>query len=289
MKTVTVITGPTSGGKSALALDMALKDNGVIINADALQLYKDLPILTACPNEHEKEKVPHRLYEILDHTDQCTAGVWANLAAQEIEKVLHNGQKPYVVGGSGFYLMALIQGLSEMPDSDPEMRVKLKDDLQAYGLDYMYKQLELYDPIVATKLHPHDQQRIMRGLEVYYSTLKPLSYWQTLPKKTFPYAFDVIVLCPEREKLYQNCNTRFLKMLEMGAIDEVKNLMQQNIAETASVTQALGYKELKLYIEGGLSLEEATELAQTKTRQFAKRQTTWCRHQFTNAHWIEPA
>jgi tRNA dimethylallyltransferase len=288
MHKISIITGPTSGGKSALALDIALKENGVIINADALQLYKGLPILTACPNNLENEMVPHRLYEILDHTEQCTAGIWANLAAKEIETVLHNGQKPFVVGGSGFYLMALIQGLSEIPDTDPAMRMKLKEDLTIHGLDYMYKNLELHDPIVASKLHPHDQQRIMRGLEVYYSTLKPLSYWQNLQKKTFPYTFDVTVLCPEREQLYQNCNKRFLKMLEMGAIDEVKNLMQQNITETASITQALGFKELKLYVEGCLTLKDAIERAQIKTRQFAKRQTTWCRHQLQNARWIKP-
>lgn len=286
MDRVVVITGPTSGGKSALAFDMALKENGVIINADALQLYKGLPILTACPNEHEKEIVPHRLYEVLDHTVQCTAGKWAQFAADEIQKTLDEGKKPFIVGGSGFYLMALIQGLSEMPNTDPEMRLKLKDDLETHGLDYMYKQLKLYDAALALKLHPHDQQRIMRGLEVYHSTLKPLSYWQSLPKKIFPYEFDVIVLCPDRDKLYQNCNTRFLKMLEMGAIDEVKALMKLNIPDTATITQAFGYKELKAYIEGNLTLKEAIEFAQIKTRQFAKRQTTWCRHQLKEARWI---
>lgn len=286
MDKVVVITGPTSGGKSALALDMALKENGVIINADALQLYKGLPILTACPNASEKEMVSHRLYEIFGYEEQCTAGKWAILAATEIEAALYAGKKPFVVGGSGFYLMALIQGLSEMPETDPLIRVQLKEKLHVHGLDCLHQELMRYDPIVATKLHPHDQQRIMRGLEVYYSTLKPLSYWQSQPKKVFSYEFEVIVLCPEREKLYQNCNNRFLKMLEMGAIDEVKNLMAQDMSETASITQALGYKELKLYLEGGLTLKDAIELAQIKTRQFAKRQTTWCRHQFSNAHWI---
>ena len=289
MKKVIVITGPTSGGKSSYALDLATKQESVIINADAIQLYKGLPLLTACPSQEDKLNAEHVLYECLDNDIQANSAFWANLANLEIQKALKQNKMPIIVGGSGFYILALIEGLSDIPEIDPIIRSLLIDELSIKPLSDFYDELKLCDPELALKLNPNDKQRILRGIEVYRATSKPLSFWQKLPKRKFEYDFDLRIIMPERAHLYQNCNQRFLSMIEKGAIEEVDALRELGIGDKAPITKALGFLELKLVLEQKLGLDEAIHLAQTKTRQFAKRQVTWVKHQF-NSHFkiIDP-
>jgi tRNA dimethylallyltransferase len=294
MNKVIVITGPTSGGKSAHALRLAQKLEGVIINADAIQLYKGLPLLTACPSQEDKIEAEHVLYEFLEPNVQSTAASWACLADLEIQKALDQNKTPLVVGGSGFYILALIEGLSDIPNIDASVRASLLKELETKPLSDFFDELKICDPELSLKLNPNDQQRILRGIEVYRATWKPLSYWQKLPKKKFDYDFDLQVIMPERAQLYHNCNQRFLSMIEKGAIEEVQSFLEKNIGDKvpitkAQITKALGFHEIKLYLEQKLSLEAAIHLAQTKTRQFAKRQVTWARHQFkTDFEIIDP-
>lgn len=284
---VRIIAGPTASGKSALALEAAEKYNGVIINADSLQIYDALPILTAQPSSTDKQTAPHRLYALLAPDQQCSAMSWRQMALTEIHVALNENKTPIICGGTGFYIKALIEGLSPIPEVPEEIRILSEDILDRIGIAAFYETLREKDPETAEKLDPQNRQRLVRAWEVLAHTGRGLSYWHTLPRiETDPdLVFEIDALTPLRGTLYERCDARFLKMIEAGAIEEVRTfddmMMAGKIPVDSPVTKALGFTPLQAHIRGEMPLETAIMLGQADTRHYAKRQTTWFRHQLT--------
>lgn len=277
---ITIICGPTASGKSALAVDLAMKTNGVVINADSMQIYDALPILTAQPGADDRARVPHILYGTMNPADKSSAQGWRNDAIHAIEAALQAGQHPVVTGGTGLYIKALVEGLSDIPDVPDTVRQAAMALQRDIGNPAFHAALNARDPVMGAKLNPNDTQRLLRAWEVLEATGKSLSYWQTMPLQGPPpgWTFKIIIMTPEREKLHQRCDTRFQMMLEMGALAEVRKGLA-TLPDHAPVTQALGYRALARHIRGEIKLEEAITLSCAETRQYAKRQDTWFRHQ----------
>lgn len=278
---VIVIAGPTAGGKSARAMKIAKENNGVIINADSMQVYDALPILTACPSQEEMEQIHHRLYCFLSPSEKCTAAFWREKALEEIERAINENLTPVITGGTGFYISALTEGLSPVPPVPEDVREQVFSMLEEMGNQKFHELLSERDPEIAGRLHQNDSQRIMRAMEVLIATGKSLAVWQSLPKEAPPeyLSFETEIVMPEREALYSNIENRFDHMIEMGALDEVSDLMEKiecgEISEDTQITGALGYNHLSSYLREEISLQEAVDLSKTQTRQYAKRQTTW--------------
>ena len=286
---VLVIAGPTASGKSATALQKAQEREGkggaVIINADSLQLYDGLPILTAQPSERDKRSVSHRLYAALAPQDSCDAVKWRELALVEIREAFATGVLPIVTGGAGFYLKALLEGFSPIPEVPDEIRLLGEELMDRVGVDAFFQVLCEEDPETASRLDPKNRQRLIRAWEVQAHTGKSLSYWQSLPKQ--PPApdlhFDIHLILPEREALYERCNRRFVEMIEQGGLEEVRQFDEEielgKIPAGVALTHALGVQPLRDYLHGEMNLDTAIFLAQNETRHYAKRQVTWFRHQ----------
>lgn len=286
MKRALFIAGPTASGKSAFALKAANIYDGVIINADSMQVYRDLQVLTACPDEAEQALAPHRLYGFLDGTETCSAAFWAARAMDEVEKTWTSGRLPILVGGTGMYFKVLLDGIAKVPDIPEQIRRNVRNECAEHGSETLHQELQQYDSATAKRLAPGDSQRISRAIEVFRATGVPLSEWQ---KQTNPgpmHKFDQAgavekyILAPEREELYARCNLRFDKMVEEGGIEEVERLLKRNLSSELPIMRALGVPSLAEYLQGSVSLEEACEDAKMQTRRFAKRQLTWFRNQF---------
>lgn len=282
---VHIIGGPTASGKSSRALERARKENGVIINADSMQIYNTLSVLTAQPSEEEREQAPHVLYGIREPTKKCSAASWVEMALDEIRKAHANGQVPIIVGGTGFYIKALTEGLSPVPAAPEEVRQAATDRQKELGNPDFHKELARRDPVTAERLHPNETQRLIRAWEVFEYTGKPLSYWRSLPLESPPdhLVFSFEIIRPDRKILYGRCNARFDKMMEENIMEEVENLdnriQEGTVPADASITHALGFHPLQACLHGKLSLEDAIEDSKTETRQYAKRQVTWFKNQ----------
>ena len=283
--TIHIIAGPTASGKSAKAMELARKNNGVIINCDSLQIYNALPILTAQPNEEEKAEIPHRLYAALHPNEVCSAGNWREMVEPIIHETIENGQNPIICGGTGLYIKALIDGLSPMPDIPQEVRDSVVARYERLGAQEFYNELKARDPVMAERFHVNHKARIIRAMEVLEATGRSLAEWQELDRIPPPehWNFEIHKVLPDRETLYERCNIRFEKMLEMGALDEVRDfdakLKSGEVNEGVPVCKALGFKQLRAYLNDKTSLDEAITRAQTITRNYAKRQMTWFRNQ----------
>ena len=274
---IIVIAGPTASGKSGLALDLAIKLNGIVINADSMQVYKDIPILAATPTKEDTASAPHKLYSIYDASYHGNVVEWLDLCKKEIDTCLQNNITPIVVGGTGLYIESLTNGVTPIPETPAHIRTLVDELLSKNGLDYLYNELKKVDIKTALRLSPNDTTRIKRALEVYTHTNKPLSYWHTLDlKQIYPsQSFTKIYLKPERSALDNNAYKRFDIMIKQGAIEEVEKLLEKNLPDNLPCMRALGVQELKSYLQGQNSLEEAINLAKLHTRQYAKRQQTW--------------
>ncbi len=290
-KPVIVIGGPTASGKSAFALAVAQAFGGTVINADSMQIYRDLPLLTAQPDAGDQAAAPHRLYGLLPLDDICSAARWAELALAEVAAAQEVGRLPILVGGTGLYLRSLIQGLSPIPDVSPEHRRAAQALLAELGVTGLHAKLKTADPEMGHRLHPHDSQRVMRAWEVLQATGRSLADWQKLPP-TPPAGlrFQSWVLLPPRDRLYAACDRRFAAMVEQGALGEVGTAIgrygRQILDEPSG--KALGFRDLADALAGRQSLEQAIAAAQQATRNYAKRQTTWFRHQMSDANFISP-
>ncbi len=273
---VFVIAGPTASGKSSFAQKLAREKKGIILNGDSLQVYRGLEILTAQPTIQDQKEIPHYLYGFLDPSENCSAGKWFPLVCSEIDKALTDGVTPIVVGGTGLYLKTLLEGISPIPSIDPKVRQDLLSQNRAQSS--YYDDLQNIDPDLAMKINPEDKQRTLRGLEVFYGTGKPLSYWQSQKPQAPAYSFEKYLLMPSKEMLDSQISYRLEQMLEQGVLDEVKALLDKPLSTTAQ--KAIGLKEFSAYLNGKCSLEEALELARIHTRQYAKRQRTWFAHQY---------
>ena len=281
-KPVLIIGGPTASGKSGLALALAARLSGVIINGDSMQVYRGLPILTAQPAAEDCARVPHRLYAVLPPEEICSAARWRDLALDEITSAQAENKLPVIVGGTGFYLKTLLRGISPVPDIPHGLRDKIAALQREMGNPAFHQELAKRDPLMAARLNPFNTQRLIRAWEVLEATGKSLASFQALPPLQAPdhIRFLTITVLPPRDRLYAACNARFEQMLKAGALEEVKKF-KEHCPANAALTKALGYPELSACLEGKISLAEATQDAQQSTRHYAKRQVTWFRHQLT--------
>jgi tRNA dimethylallyltransferase len=274
---VALIAGPTASGKTGLALYLAQKRDCVIINADSAQVYADLPILSAQPTKAEMATAPHKLFGYLDGKDACSAARWAQDAKQEIAAAHDAGVLPVLVGGTGLYLRTLLQGIAPMPQIDASVRLSVR----ALPTNDAWDALQADDAYAAASLHPNDDSRIKRALEVIRSTGRSVTDWRA--EKAGGIAADItlhpLLLLPPRDWVYQRCDARFASMIQNGAIDEIKALIERNLPNDAPVVRSIGYKEIYAMLHGYITQAEAIALGQTATRQYAKRQYTWFRNQ----------
>lgn len=278
---VVLVTGPTASGKSRWAMEWALEQGAEIINADSMQLYSHLPILTACPSPEDYDHLPHHLYGVLEGQQQGSVGWWVQACHRAIEGVRGRGNIPCVVGGTGLYLHGLTHGLSPIPEIPKEIRERIRQEAQLYGIDSFYEHVCQQDPLVRDKLQPHDLQRLTRALEVMTATNRSFFEWQGEPRQKSSYSFQRYILAPERSVLYDRINRRFLQMIEQGAIEEVKTLYQDAdlLSSSSPILRAVGVKEIGAYLRDDLSKDEMIERSQQATRHYAKRQMTWLRTQ----------
>jgi tRNA dimethylallyltransferase len=277
---VIVIAGPTASGKSALAIRVAEEFGGVVINADSMQVYDGLRVITSRPSEADESRSPHRLYGFLSPDQACSAGRWRALAEAECEAAWAVGRLPVVVGGTGLYLRALAEGLSPVPDIPEAVRRETRALFAGLGNAAFHDRLAARDPTMAARLHPSNSQRLMRAWEVVAATGRSLADWQSEPDRDRLAArFFTVAVVPPRDDLYTACDRRFLVMLERGALDEVRRLLDLRLAPTLPAMRALGVPELVAHLTGQIEFGEAVGRAQRSTRNYAKRQLTWLRHQ----------
>jgi tRNA dimethylallyltransferase len=274
---VALIAGPTASGKSALALSLAEQTGGVIVNADSAQVYRDLPVLSAAPTAEERARAEHRLYSFLHGSTPCSAADWAQRARGEIADVHAQGRLPILAGGTGLYLRTLLEGIAPVPPIDPQIRSEVRDA----SVEQNLLQLKEVDAEAAARLKPSDKTRIARALEVARSTGRTLAQWQEKRERGIGGDIELhpLILLPPREWLYRRCDERFVRMVELGAVDEVKALLARELNPNLPIMRAIGVRELTAYLAGDLTLEEAVAAGQQATRRYAKRQYTWFTHQ----------
>ena len=280
---VIVVAGPTASGKSSLGLELAERLDGAIINADSMQVYRDLRILTARPSEADEARVPHLLYGDRDAAEAGSAADWATRSGAAIEAVISDGKRPIVVGGTGLYLKVLMEGIAPIPEVPVDVRARALARRREIGYTAFHNELAIRDPEIAARLHPGDSQRVLRAWEVVEATGRPLSDWQREPAPAPDTQFRVVVLDPPRDELYRDCDRRFLDMVDAGALDEVSALSRRAEAEgldpALPIFKVLGYPPLCIYLRGETTLDAAISDAQQQTRNYAKRQVAWLRHQ----------
>ena len=276
---IVLIAGPTASGKSSLANKLAKKIDGEIVNADSMQIYKDLEILTARPKP-KKNDPNHHLYGFVNGEELWSVGKWINEAKKVTEKILRKSSIPIIVGGTGLYFKAITDGLSPIPDINREIRDNLKEELNSKGLESLYNELKFTDIKAYESIDKNDQQRILRALEVYRGSGKKISeYWKLDRTKVFEDNFIKIKLSTDREKLYKSCDDRCDDMFQLGAVEEVKSLIELNYDNKAPILNAIGVSEIKEYIKKRINIDEAKDLIKFRTHQYAKRQITWLKHQ----------
>ena len=279
---ITVIAGPTAVGKSAHAMQLAREKNGIIINADAVQIYDALPILSAQPSMEDQVSVPHALYGILAPYDTTSVQDWVHRATSAIKDSWDKGQHPIVVGGTGMYLNALIEGLSPLPNVSDDVRENARTFQKKLGNPTFHAELQKIDPVMAARLRPSDTQRLIRAYEVITATGVSLATWQDAPRvKPFPQAkITKILIDGPRDTLRTRARKRLDQMIDMGVIDEVDDF-RARYPEPTSPNKALGYTAFCTYLSSTCTLEQALDKAFTQTAQYIKRQQTWFRHQIT--------
>jgi tRNA dimethylallyltransferase len=285
-----LIAGPTASGKSALALELALGAGGVVINADSMQVYRDLRIITARPTHREEARVPHRLYGHVDAAVNFSAGAWVGDAAKALDEARADGRLPIFIGGTGLYFKALTAGLSAVPPVPAETREDVRARLERNGVEALHAELARRDPRAAERLNLRDRTRIARALEVVEATGRSLLEWHRegqpplLPRDSFRAVF----LAPERDELYARIDARFDAMLGAGALKEVERLAARGLAPLLPAMKAHGVPALIRHLRGELSLDEAASIGRADTRHYAKRQYTWFRHQLPEFEWVKP-
>lgn len=278
---VYLLAGPTASGKSAKALHWADQTGGVILNADSMQLYADVPILTARPDAAETARAPHRLYGHLDGQTLWSTGDWLRAARPHIAEALNGGPPLCIVGGTGLYFNALVHGLAEIPDIDDAVRAEARAAFEDMGEARLRALLKQHDPQAEARIMPNDRQRLSRAYEVWLQTGRALTDWQnhTVPELA-PDTYALEILHPDRAWLYERCDRRLQIMLDHGALDEVRALMDKGLKPGWPIMRVLGLAECVACLKGETTLEDALALARQKTRNYAKRQSTWFRNQF---------
>lgn len=285
---VAVLVGPTAVGKTAVALALARRLGAEIINADSLQVYRGLNIGTAKPTRAEQALAPHHLLDVVDPDEPYDAARYSQEGRQVLERLHRRGVAPLVVGGTGFYIKALLSGLFDADDTDDTVRRRLRLELASLGLPSLFARLQHLDPVSASWLHPHDTYRILRALEVWEATGRPLSSWQeTHGFQDRPFRVLKLGLQLPREELYQRINLRVEAMLAQGWLEEVQGLLARYPPDLKPF-KALGYRHLIAFLQGRWAWEEALELLRRDTRRYAKRQLTWFRGD-PEVQWLPPS
>lgn len=282
-KKIILIGGPTASGKSALAMQMARQRPSRIINADAMQIYAGLPVLTAQPTASDRAETPHILYETDDAAEAFSVGKWLILAQKAIHQAHTDHITPIVVGGTGLYFQALLNGLADIPAIPDTVRAATTALYEKVGEQEFRAALAGIDPASASRIARNDRQRLIRAFEVASHTGKALSLWQaesTAQGTEQNKLYEKHVLLPPRDTLYNACNARFLKMIEQGALDEVHALMVRDLSPALPAMKILGVREIAAHLHGELSLAAAITASQQATRNYAKRQMTWFRNQW---------
>lgn len=282
---VVIISGPTASGKTGLSIEIAKRFNGEIVSADSMQIYKSMDIATAKPTKDETAEIRHHLIDFVEANENFSVAKYKQIALSAIDNILSRGKLPIVCGGTGLYIDTLMNNTVFLDYEDSGIRERLEKRKESDGIESLYEELKKVDPDTACRLHLNDSKRIIRALEVYYLTGKTISEQNSLShKEESPYDFLLFVLSAHnREILYKRINDRVDKMLDMGLVEEAGSFFASDISKTAK--QAIGYKELKPYLDGEISLETAVEKLKMETRRYAKRQLTWFRNK-KNVNWL---
>ncbi len=285
-----LIAGPTASGKSGVALALARKLGGTVINADSMQVYRDLRVLTARPSESEETLAPHELFGRVDGAVNFSAGRWLVAAEAVAADVFAQGTPAIFVGGTGLYFRALTQGFSHIPAVPDDVRAHVRANAEDLPSAALHAELAALDAATAARLRPRDRQRILRALEVLAATGRPLASFHgaRVPPPLEPGRWAGIFLAPDRQTLNGVIDRRFDAMLETGALEEVAALARRRLDPALPVMRAHGAPHLIAHLAGGLTLEEATNRSKVDTRRYAKRQFTWARHQMPDFVWVAP-
>ena len=287
-KKIIVISGPTASGKTKYSIDVANKNNGIIINADSMQIYKGLPILSAQPTDAEKNGIEHLLFSHLEPNENCNVGLWLKLAQEKIEYAFSKNKTPIIVGGTGMYISKLIDGISRIPEVSNDIRDEVIKLYEEIGHENFYKKALEIDEEYVKNLNSNDKQRLMRVVEVYKQTGKTIKYFQNLGNITL-YPKDVffhININPSRDILYNRCDLRFKKMVEdEGVIEEIKNFVKKypeivKNQDKYSVCNTIGLREGIQFLNNEITMDDFINISVKITRNYAKRQYTWFNHQF---------
>jgi tRNA dimethylallyltransferase len=289
-KRAVLIAGPTASGKSALALALAQRLVATIINADSMQVYRDLRIITARPDAREEARVPHRLYGHVDAAESYSVGRWCVDVRAEIAAALRAGRVPIVVGGTGLYFKTMTRGLAAVPPVPPAIRTGVRGRLEREGAVVLHAELGRHDPEGARRLMPGDRARVSRALEVVLATGRSLTDWhrESAAPVLEPAAAVQVFLEVERAVLYRRIDERFEAMLAAGALDEVRVLGGRTLDPTLPAMKAHGVPALLRHLAGEISLDQAAEEGKRDTRRYTKRQATWFRHQLPDWTWVAP-
>ncbi|HWO42903.1 MAG TPA: tRNA (adenosine(37)-N6)-dimethylallyltransferase MiaA [Candidatus Eisenbacteria bacterium] len=285
---VIVIAGPTAVGKTEAAVELAEKLGGEIINADAQQVYRSMDIGTGKPGREERRRVPHHLIDVVEPDQEFNAAIFGRLALETVQDISARGRTPIVCGGTGLYIKALIHGLFRGPEAHAALRARLRRELEEAGLHALYERLIRVDPGAVSRIHPHDTQRIVRALEVYEATGRPIGEWQA------EHAFKERTVQPlkigldrDRAELYERIDRRCERMVEAGLVEEIRALLARGYRLQSKALRSIGYRHIGLAVSGVLPLEDAISLMKRDTRRLAKRQLTWFRAD-PEIRWFHP-
>ncbi|MBN2320765.1 MAG: tRNA (adenosine(37)-N6)-dimethylallyltransferase MiaA [Acidobacteria bacterium] len=281
-----VIVGPTASGKSRMGIALATRFNGEILSCDALQLYRRMNIGTAKVTQFEREQVPHHMLDLLDPAEEFSAGTFQDLARKSLEVIRGRGRIPFVVGGTGFYLRALLEGLFDGPSREETLRARMRKIIERKGPKVLHRALERVDPQSASQIAEADGERIIRAYEIYLVSGQPMSWWQRQPRNALSgYRWLKIGIHVARARLYERINTRVDQMFRSGFLEEVESLMALYPGDSPGF-KAIGYRQAVEYFNGHRSLDDAIEDTKMESRRYAKRQVTWFRRD-PDIHWIE--
>lgn len=283
-----IIVGPTAVGKTDVGIEVAKIIEGEVISGDSMQIYRHMDIGTAKPSPDEMQGIPHYMLDIMEPNEEFSVALFQEMVEKYIREIGDRGKIPILVGGTGLYVRSVIDHYDFTPISvEPELREKLNEDAITKGNDYLYRRLQQIDPATAEKLHPNDTRRIVRALEVYISSGKPISSFHRIDHDLPPkYSLGYFGLNMDRQELYKRIEKRVDKMIEKGLVAEVEGLLAKGYHGDLISMQGIGYKEIIAYFRGECSLEEAIGLIKRNTRRFAKRQLTWFRRD-TRIKWFD--
>ncbi len=290
MKKIIVVCGPTASGKTDFAHYLAKKNRGEIVNGDSMQIYRQIPIITASPSPALKEEIPYHLYNFLDIEQEFSVTKYVQLAVKIIKEINNRGNLPIIVGGTGMYINALLYGYSQIPTISPQIRSITRELQDEIGQVEFFKRLTILDPLAKNNLNIFDKQRCLRAYEVVMQTGKSIFTFQAT-KDFIPlpeYASNVFFLYPERSFLYLSCNNRLKAIFKQGAIEEISRIQRNNANNIpTSALRAIGVQEIMAYLDKKTTLDRAMECSQNKTRQYAKRQITWFKNQIKDKLTLE--